>query len=212
MRLKQKFIMEQEIDETNIHNQTVSMSSYQSSVKPALVLDLDDTIIYSTMIKTQKFSFSIKIGNHRKAYIQTRPGLYEFIKEVSPLFDIFFFTSSSCFYGNQIINTIAPETPEKRRLFRESCKNIYGYSVKDLSLISKPMNKILLVDDMKGSALLNQDNLVHISPWEGNQEDNVLLDQLLPILVRIKEESNLPIAFKKIIKSGDFKDIRSFKT
>lgn len=204
--------MQRITEELNLPKEISSTSiAQQCFIKPAIVLDLDDTIINCTMIKTPQFSFSIKVGNHRRAYIHSRPGLHEFLKEVSTMFEIFFFTASSDLYGNQIIDIIAPETPESHRLFRGSCKNIYGYSVKDLSLICKPINKILLVDDMNGSALLNPDNLVHISPWYGDQDDNVLLDQLLPILIRIKEKNNLPIAFKKIVSSETFHDIRSFK-
>lgn len=199
-------------DESNQTCQNISKNHIDHcSNKPVIVLDLDDTIINCTMIKTAEFSFSVKVGKHRRAYIHSRPGLYDFLKEVSTMFEIFFFTASSDFYGNQIIDMIAPETPENHRLFRSSCKNISGYSVKDLSLIGKPMNKILLVDDINGSALLNPENLVHISPWEGNKDDTVLLDQLLPILIRIKEKNSLPIAFKKIVNSEHFKDIKSFK-
>lgn len=178
--------------------------------KPVIVLDLDDTIINCSLIKKTTYSFSVKIGNHQKAYVNSRPGLHEFLKEVSTMFEIFFFSASTNFYGNQIINFMAPDTPIKNRLFRDSCKNILGYSVKDLTLLNRPINKILLIDDINGSALLQPDNLIRISPWNGNEEDSVLLDQLLPILTRIKDEENLPLAFKKIIDSENFNDLLSF--
>lgn len=181
--------------------------------KPAIVLDLDETIVNCSMIKAVDCSFSVKVGNHRRAYISSRPGLHEFLKEVSIMFDIFFFTASSKIYANQIIDTILPDTPSDHRFFCTSCRNIYGYSVKDLSLIGRPMSQILLVDDIIGSAILQPENLIRITPWDGDQNDSVLLDQLLPILVRVKEEGNLPLATRKILdqNSSLFKNLFSFR-
>lgn len=180
-------------------------------VKPVIALDIDDTIISCSFIKKSAYSFSVKVGSHQRAYIKLRPGLNEFLKEASKMFEIFFFSSSTNSYGNQIVNMIAPSTPTNYRFFRDSCKDIFGYSVKDLSLLNRPINKILLIDDIHGSALLQPDNLIRITPWNGDEEDSVLLDQLLPILKRIKDEENLPTAFKKIIKSEHFGDLISFE-
>lgn len=195
----------------NLNEANILNKEFKNSIRPVIVLDLDDTIINCSLIRKSSYSFSIKIGNHQRAYINSRPGLHEFLKEVSSMFEIFFFTASSNIYGNQIINIMAPETPDNHRLFRDSCKNIFGYSVKDLSILDRPMNKIMLIDDIHGSALLQPDNLIRITPWNGKDDDSVLLEQLLPVLVRIKDENDLPNAFKKIINSEHFEDLLSFE-
>lgn len=180
--------------------------------KPVIVLDLDDTIVSCTLIRSPDFSFTIKVGKNKKAYVKLRPGLHEFLKDVSIDFEVFFFTASLKFYANQIIDVIAPGTPSNHRFYKCSCKNLYGYLVKDLSIISRPLNRIILVDDINGSALLQPENIINISPWNGDKNDNVLLGQLLPMLTRIAEEKNLSLAFKQIIhqENDNYSDLRSF--
>lgn len=184
----------------------------QENGKPVIVLDLDDTIISSSLIKMKPSSFAVKVGNRRYAYINTRPGFLEFIKEIKNKFEVFFFTASTKAYGNQIIDIISPDTPSSHRLFRNSCENISGYLVKDLRKINRPLNKIILIDDLQGSALLQPENLVHITSWYDDENDTVLLNQLLPILQRIEKSNNLSTTFKKIIsqETGHYNDLSSF--
>ena len=161
---------------------------------PAIVFDLDETLVFSSPIKPQGESIAIRVGR-RKIYVRVRPGTMEMIKAVSHVFDVYFFTASNHEYANQIINAIAPGTPASNRFFRENCTTKCGYSVKDLTLIGKPLSRILMVDDTEGSAMMQPRNLVRISPWYGNEEDRVLMSQLLPALMRIACEADLPSAF-----------------
>lgn len=189
-----------------------SLEASMNDSKPAIVLDLDDTIIKCTTIKTSEYSFSIKLMKNRRIYVQIRPGLPEFLKQISLMFDIFFFTASKQTYANQIINMISPETPLNHRFFRNSCQNMCGYLVKDLSLINKSLNQTLLIDDVQGSSLLQPENFIKISPWDGNKDDTVLIKQLLPILVRIEKEKNFSLAIKQILNSNanEYNDLSIF--
>ncbi|OHS92839.1 NLI interacting factor-like phosphatase family protein [Tritrichomonas foetus] len=211
---------------------------------PALVLDLDDTLVYASPIRIKKSGTkkslntqskssestessqnvmnnnitsieenneeneikSIRVGR-RRIYIQFRPGLFEFIHAISNYFEIYFFTSSTFEYGNQIIDLIDPTIPSSRRLFRDSCKFICGYPVKDLSLINYPLSKVVLVDDTEGSALLNPNNLIRIDPWNGNLDDNVLLSELVPALTQIMLENDLLTAAHQLIGSGKYEHL-----
>jgi TFIIF-interacting CTD phosphatase-like protein len=128
------------------------------------------------------------------------------LKSVSQDYDIFFFTASTREYANPIIDAIAPETPPERRFFRDSCTQSYGYSVKDLRKIGRPLNRVLLVDDLEGSALMQPGNLVRIAPWQGG-EDAALLDQLLPLLQEIVGETDLPKAVRSSAQRHAPKDL-----
>lgn len=178
--------------------------------KPTIVLDLDETIISAGDFKISEDCIAVKVGKRRHAFVRLRPGLSEFLQEAAKHFEIFFFTASSEFYANQIIDIISPNTPKDHRLFRKSCVNLYGYPVKDLTLIKRPMEHILLIDDVHGSALLQPDNLVHIVPWNGSSDDNVLLTQLLPLLNQIKFEPNLPLAYHSIIGCNQYHSLNTF--
>jgi Dullard-like phosphatase family protein len=164
-------------------------------VCPAIVLDLDETLISTSLIRPESESIAIRV-RRRQLFVRPRPGLSHFIKSLSDSFDIYFFTSSAREYANPIIDAIAPETPGERRFFRDSCIPYCGYPVKDLRLLGRPLSRVLLIDDLEGSALMQPENLIRVSAWQGiDESDNVLIQQLLPALIDIAQESDLRIAF-----------------
>jgi TFIIF-interacting CTD phosphatase-like protein len=139
-----------------------------------------------------------------------RPGVADFIKSVSPLFDLYFFTSSTPEYSNPIIDAIAPGTPAHHRFTRDNCAMHSGYAVKDLRLLDLPVNRIVLVDDIEGSAILQPRNLIRIAPWYGTDEhDNVLLKQLLPVLEILATEEDLPVAFQRALNKSQVADLHT---
>ncbi|OHS98968.1 NLI interacting factor-like phosphatase family protein [Tritrichomonas foetus] len=179
------------------------VSSFLSSQdsQPTLVLDLDETLIFCASVKPRGQSLPIKVGR-RRVYIQPRPGLQPFLAEVSKYYDIFFFTASKCNYANKIIDAIWPNTPRSHRFFRDSCKSENGYLVKDLSVINRQLSFVLLVDDIEGSALLQPNNLIRISPFYGDMNDNVLLEQLLPLLKNAALERDIVRAVQQKISQS----------
>jgi Dullard-like phosphatase family protein len=170
----------------------------RSSSLPALVFDLDETLIFSSAISPKCASIPIRVGR-RPMYVRPRPGLADFLATVSRRFDLFFFTASDRNYANQVIDAIAPTTPHDHRFFRDSCATRAGYSVKDLRLIKRPLARVLIVDDVEGSALLQPQNLVRIAPWYGKEDDNVLSAELLPVLIECAGEGDLPRAFRNSV-------------
>jgi RNA polymerase II subunit A small phosphatase-like protein len=179
--------------------------------RPALVLDLDDTLITTTFIRPSTENFPIRV-RRRKFFAALRPGVLSFIKTVSVDYDLFFFTASAREYGDPIIDIISPETPRERRFFRDSCSPCCGYPVKDLRLLGRPLNRILLIDDLEGSALMQPGNLVRVSPWRGTDDnDTVLLGQLLPLLREITNEDDLPSAIMNSMNRNPYQDLFASK-
>ena len=178
--------------------------------KPSLAFDLDETLIYSSPIQISQDSFPIRV-RRRRMYVQFRPGLQEFLRRVKKLYNVFFFTSSQQEYANQIIEKIAPDVKQCRRLFRDSCLNISGYSVKDLSVLRTPLKKTLLIDDIAGSALNNPHNLIHIKSWQGERDDDVLLGQLMPMLEQLAYENDLRKSYVDILHKSCYHDLSYFR-
>lgn len=180
--------------------------------KPSIVLDLDETIVYATPLKPKDLDnnhfFTINFKK-RVFYVQIRPNLQHFLNQISKQYDIFFYTSSEKDYASQIIDKIMPKTKQNQRFYRDSCKNIYGYFVKDLNVIKRPIKRVLLIDDSAGSAILNPANLIRIKPWEGEKNDNILLN-LLPILESIALENDLRSSFIEAIKKRKVEGIDTF--
>lgn len=134
-------------------------------------------------------------------HVQIRPGAINFIKEVSKIYEIFFFTSYLREVAIEIIKIISPEVNEDHILSKESCIFIDGYAVKDLTKlmdITGPieMTKVLLVDDVLGSGLFQPLNIVGVSSWEGETDDEVLEKDLLPLLIECGQYSNVVNALR----------------
>lgn len=185
-----------------------SSDSEPTMCRPSLVLDLDETLVHTTAIKPPSDSFtSIRVGR-RRVYLKFRPGVRDFILAVAKYFDIFFFTSANSEYANQIIDKIAPEVPREQRLFRDKCQSYCGYPVKNLEILNRPLNKIILIDDIEGSALLQPSNLIRIAPFQGDDEDRVLLDELLPMLLKFALEPDLPSALYRMMTCLAFEHLK----
>jgi CTD small phosphatase-like protein 2 len=184
------------------------MSSLPSpESRASLVLDLDDTLIATTFLRPSTENFSIRV-RRRQLFAKPRPGLISFLQTVSEDYDVFFFTASAREYGDPIIDAIAPGTPAERRFFRDSCSPYCGYPVKDLRLLGRPLSKILLIDDLEGSALMQPENLIRISPWHGlDENDNVLMGQLLPLLREIAMEEDLRSTVAVVLEKNGCKDL-----
>jgi import inner membrane translocase subunit TIM50 len=126
-----------------------------------------------------------------------RPVVSEFIASISTTFDVLFFTASAPESANRVIDAIAPQTSIEHRFFGESCVISCGYSVKDLRLLERPLGRVLIVDGIDGSALLQPENLIRISAWNGTDgSDAVLLPEFLAVVASIAHEPNLPSTFR----------------
>lgn len=110
--------------------------------------------------------FTVKF-NRRRVYVTTRPGLQSFYSTVKKMFDIYFFTSSEKKYADQIIDFIDDSIPHERRFFRDSCICYAGYYVKDLSILKRDLQDVVLLDDTEGCALKQPKNLIRVNPWYG---------------------------------------------
>lgn len=175
-------------------------------VRPAVVFDLDETLISSGIVRMFGDENWVRVGR-RRVYIRTRPGLEKALKALSKHFDIYFFTAGLREYGNAVIDLISPETPEDRRFFRDDCMSYCGYMVKDLSLTGLPLERVLLIDDLDVSAALQPKNLVRMSAWNGELTDKVLEDELVPALEAIAGETDLRCAYREYLEKVKSQDL-----
>jgi RNA polymerase II subunit A small phosphatase-like protein len=169
-------------------NRSYSISSVP---RPAVVFDLDETLVHSTLIAPRSGQFFQMRVHRRHVFVQTRPGLSDFLTRIQKIYDVYFFTASLPEYADPIIDKIAPGVRRCRRFFRDSCKTFSGYFVKDLSILRRPIGQTLLIDDIAGSALVNQANLIRVKPWMGDPTDSLLMDRLLPLLERVAVYSDV---------------------
>lgn len=172
--------------------------------KPLLILDLDETLIYSRHIKeynNEDYDFLID----DTFYVKKRPHVEDFLLDISQHFDLAVWTAASNGYGQRIVEELFNKNNLEILFFRSRNHCVskdylrvgddyypQGYFIKDLNKIKKKFNldRVLMVDDLKLSLQRNYGNLVHVTPFNGDSKDTHLLF-LKDYLISIKDEENL---------------------
>ena len=81
-----------------------------------------------------------------------------------------------------VLNQIDPENKYiHHRLFRDSCLQINGNYVKDLSLLGRDIDKTIIIDNNLVAFALNLDNAIPIKSFAGDKTDTEL-DKLIEIV------------------------------
>lgn len=158
------------------------------NIKPyTLVLDLDETLIH--------FHYDPKTDpNMTHGIIQYRPGLFEFLQNVSPYFELIIFTVATKQYADPVINTL--ERNQKffsSRLYREHTTIYQNDFVKDLKNLGRDLSKVIIVDDKPFNFSLNKENGIAIRPYWGNESEGIndlALINLIPILFDIIKDKS----------------------
>ncbi|GLJ07498.1 hypothetical protein SUGI_0068310 [Cryptomeria japonica] len=123
--------------------------------KKTLVLDLDETLVHSTVNKLPKrHDFAIQFRHPDGSYIYyvlKRPWVDLLLNELRNLYEIVVFTASGKKYADAILNKLDPHgNIIKHRLYRNSCTQLPGPNskpVKDLSRLGRSLSKVIFVDD-----------------------------------------------------------------
>lgn len=115
-------------------------------------------------------------------HVYKRPWVDFFLKTVSSWYTVVIFTASMREYADPVIDWLDQGRGLiEGRLFRESCTNIKGSYVKDLTVVERDLSKVCLVDNSPISYGLHQANGIPIEGWLNDPKDEGLLE-LLPML------------------------------
>ena len=164
---------------SNIKNIKIPYLDFKSRKKYTLVLDLDETLI----------SFKIMDNIKNKGILRLRPGLYEFLTAVKNNYELVIFTSATKEYADPLIDAI--EKKEKIfdfRLYRHHtiiCENEF---VKDIARLGRPLNKLIIVDNLPQNFRLQKENGIMIKAFWGEDVYDTALYELGIILNKIANE------------------------
>jgi carboxy-terminal domain RNA polymerase II polypeptide A small phosphatase len=145
-----------------------------------LVLDLDETLIHATETPlAHAYDHEIK-----PYFLYRRPGLSEFIREVSQEFRLAVWTSSSPAYAHAVCPLIFPDSALLEFVWAsDRCTLTRNFDV-DAWDKAKPLRKlkrrgydlakVLVVDDSPEKHTRNYGNLVQVTPFMGKKDDDEL--------------------------------------
>lgn len=116
-----------------------------------LVLDLDETLVHSTLEHCEDVDFTFPVHfNFREhtIYVRCRPYLKEFLEKVASMFETIIFTASQSIYAEQLLNVLDPKRKLFRhRVYRESCVYVEGNYLKDLTVLGRDLTRVMIVDN-----------------------------------------------------------------
>ena len=154
-----------------------------------LVLDLDETLVNVKISKT----------NSNQGCLLFRPGLDDFLEHLSEWYEIVIFTAATKDYADAILDEIDLNgNLFAYRLYREHTTIIGNDYVKDISLIGRDLDKMVIVDNMAQNFKLQKENGILIHSFWGDDEYDVALIELEKILSKVaQEKGDIRVALKK---------------
>ena len=142
-----------------------------------LVLDLNETLI----------NFKSTKGN--QGLVRTRPFLFEFLDSISQFYEIILFTCSTQNYTDSIVKAIEYKKKYFDYIFYRQHTMIFKNNfVKDLTRIGRPLNSIIIVDNMPQNFRFQKENGINIKSFWGDNPEDTALYELIPILINIANE------------------------
>ncbi|KAL8218103.1 hypothetical protein R6Q57_021476 [Mikania cordata] len=192
------------------------------SQKLTVVLDLDETLVcaYETsslpaIVRNQAIDAGLKWfelecvstdkeceGKPKVNYVTVfeRPGLHEFLTQLSHFADLVLFTAGLEGYAKPLVDKIDAENRFSHRLYRPSTTSTeFREHVKDLSCISTNFGRIVIVDNNPFSFLLQPVNGIPCIPFSAGQpHDDQLLEVLLPLLKQLSQQGDVrPVLYER---------------
>lgn len=107
-------------------------------------------------------------------YVLKRPGVDELLAALDERFEVVVFTAGLREYASLVLDRLDPNAVISHRLYRDSCKEMDGKYVKDLSGLGRDLGRVVIVDDNPNAYGLQPENAIPIRPFTDDLGDNEL--------------------------------------
>ena len=147
--------------------------------KYSLILDLDETLVH----------FKMNNEDESEGVLQIRPGVISFLEQVGKFYELIVFTAATQDYGDLLIDAIEENNLYfEHRFYRQHTVIIGNDFVKDLNRIGRPLDKIIIVDNMPQNFRLQKENGINIKAFWGEDSNDNALEELGKILINIAKD------------------------
>ena len=176
--------------------------------KKTLILDLDETLVHSSMNPFHKCAdITLPLNFNGKRffiYVLKRPFLEQFLTEMNLIYDIIIFTASLPEYSEPLLDIIDKNKVIKYRLNRSHCRHYQNIYIKDLKVINRNLKDMIIIDNNPESYLMDKENAIPILTWEDDENDNELI-KLIPVLKYLAEVNDVRTVINQIVDRNNEK-------
>ncbi|CAE7798336.1 ctdspl2 [Symbiodinium sp. KB8] len=150
------------------------------------VLDLDETLVHCSVEKIPDADLQFPVlfnGIEYEVYVRKRPFLDRFLAAVAQKFEVIIFTASQQVYAERLLDLLDPKRQYiSHRLFRDSCLNVEGNFLKDLTVVNRDLRKAVLVDNSPHAFGYQIDNGIPIESWFEDKNDKEVCAVVSPVV------------------------------
>ena len=148
-----------------------------NNLKPlSLILELNQTLMY----------FKLTSEDGSEGILKIRPGTLSFLDSVGKFYELIIFSTESQDFVDLITDAIEEdEIYFDHRLYRQHTLIRNNNFIKDLTMVGRPLDKTIIVDNMPKNFALQKENEILIKSFYGEDKDDNALEELGKILVNI---------------------------
>lgn len=153
--------------------------------KKLLVLDLDETLVHSSFNKVDNADIVIPLSIEdpvskatisHQVYVYKRPYVDEFLETMSKYYELAIFTASLQVYCDAVMEKLDPKGLCVHRLYRDSCIQSNGVFVKDMSILGRPVESVIILDNCAASYMFQPENGILAIAFYDDKTDTFLKD------------------------------------
>ena len=145
----------------------------------SLILDLDETLVH----------FKVNNEDDSEGVLQIRPGVIPFLELVGKYYELIIFTAATQDYGDLLIDAIEENSVYfEHRFYRQHTVIMGNDFIKDLTRVGRPLDKIIIVDNMPQNFRLQKENGINIKAFWGEDVNDNALEELGKILINIARD------------------------
>ena len=145
----------------------------------SLILDLDETLVH----------FKVNNEDDSEGVLQIRPGVIQFLELVGKYYELIIFTAATQDYGDLLIDAIEENSVYfEHRFYRQHTVIMGNDFIKDLTRVGRPLDKIIIVDNMPQNFRLQKENGINIKAFWGEDVNDNALEELGKILINIARD------------------------
>ena len=128
-----------------------------------------------------------------------RPGLFDFLNEISKYFIIYVWTFGEKNYADNVLDRLEKLMNKKlfeKRFYLESASKTGKFFWKNLRNIHKEQNDVFLIDDIYENGSFQSANFIHIKPFKGQRNDTEL-SKVINICKKLKNVKDVRPVIRK---------------